>query len=76
MANKDRNVQAATYKGRLRTSGRLNVTYRNGAGRTRTALVLGAGSTSGLKLQVGDQIIDNVALATSRTQTNVYHSRG
>jgi hypothetical protein len=61
-----------------RTSGRRTVIYRDGAGRTRLALVLGAGTTSGLKLAIGSdsgRVVDNVAKAVTSKSTNAYISR-
>jgi hypothetical protein len=60
------------------TSGRRTVIYRDGSGRTRLAMVLGAGSTSGLKLAIGSdsgRIVDNVAKATTSKSTNAYIAR-
>jgi hypothetical protein len=64
-----------------RPSARRTVKYRDVNGKTHDAVVVAPGSSSGLKLAiwgqgsgVGEQrrVIDNVALMTSRTQTNVY----
>jgi hypothetical protein len=57
-----------------------NVTYRGANGRTLSATIIGPGSSSGAKLALRSRIgtgkiVDNVALATSRTQTNVYYNR-
>jgi len=60
------------------TSGRRTVIYRDGAGRTRLALVMGVGTTSGLKLAIGSEsgrIVDNVAKATTSKSTNAYIAR-
>jgi hypothetical protein len=61
------------------STGRRTVQYRSTNGRTYSAMVLAAGTASGLKLSVGSgsgkRIIDNVAKATGLKQTNVYWSR-
>lgn len=62
-------------------SGKRSVKYRNARGGTMDATVLSAGTTSGFKIQITSdpvrRIIDNVALATARNQTNViFHRRG
>jgi hypothetical protein len=56
------------------------VTYRKPTGGTISARVLGPGTASGLKLRLEGVrtlagIVDNVAVATSRTQTGVYLNR-
>lgn len=73
----DKNPFAALKKGRNSTSGYQMVRFIDAQRRTRHARVLGAGSTSGLKLSIepGGRIVDNVPLATSRTSTNCYVSR-
>jgi hypothetical protein len=54
-------------------SGKVNVRYRDAKGTTRQAIVVGPGTTSGLKIRVRFVgIFDNVPLATSPNQTNVY----
>jgi hypothetical protein len=54
------------------------VRYRDAKGTYRNARVLGQGGSSGLKLLIdagpGRRIVDNVALGTADTQTNVYFS--
>lgn len=78
MAIVDVRTPASNRKGKHATSGRMVVLYRGVTGRTTEALVLGAGSTSGLKLQLRyerNRIVDNVAKATTSKQTNVYFSR-
>lgn len=72
----------ASRVGKLNT-GRRSVVYRDASGATMDAVVVAAGSVSGLKLQVGSlrvagvalSVKDNVALATTRTDTNVYFNR-
>jgi hypothetical protein len=71
----------STRKGRRTTGGHYTVIYRKPTGLTVSAVVLGAGTSSGLKLQVsgrgaGNNVIDNVAVATTRAQTGVYFTRG
>jgi hypothetical protein len=52
-----------------------DVLYKATLGQSRTAKVLGAGSTSGLKLRVYGQTIDNVQPATTEKSTNAYYTR-
>lgn len=63
--------------------GARSVFYRDANGKTRAAVVIGEGSTSGVKLKVGSlrnagnasSVKDNVLLATGLKQTNVYFNR-
>ena len=78
MPMKDRRAKATVGKGKHRSSGKMRVTYIDAKGRTREALVLGAGTTSGLKLQITSgkrRIIDNVAKATAMNSVNAYVDR-
>ena len=79
MAHRDVSVTAVNPRKTGRDVGYITVTYRNVAGKTRSARVVSAGSTSGLKLLVGSGpsrlIVDNVPLATGERQTNVYLNR-
>jgi hypothetical protein len=57
--------------------GTMYVAYRNASGDYLDAKVIGAGSTSGLKLRIvmsGGVVIDNVQPQTTRTQTGVYRT--
>jgi len=77
MPHEDKRTASTTDKGKT-NSGYRNVIYRDAKGLTKDAVVLGAGSVSGLKLRINSNqgaVIDNVALATSRTQTGVYFAR-
>lgn len=80
MPSKDERTRTVARSGKHPTSGRINVIYVNGKRGTQRAVVLGPGSTSGLKLRVGQglarRIVDNVPAATSRTSVNCYVSRG
>jgi len=66
-----------------RGSGRRTVVYRNLSGRTFEAIVIGPGSSSGLRLMIpalrmkgpGVYIKDNVAAATTMKQTDRYFDR-
>jgi len=67
-----------TRKGKRATAGRRSVLYRDAKGNTKAARVLSEGTNSGLKLSIGSNncaVVDDVAAATTRTQTNVYYSR-
>lgn len=77
MALVDKNIPAALRKGKNATSGRMAVRYIDSNRRSRMAIVLGPGTTSGLKLAVepGGRIVDNVPLSTTRTSTNSYEVR-
>jgi hypothetical protein len=62
-----------------RGTARRSVSYRDVNGKRHDAVVVAPGSASGLKLAIWGQgnggqrrVIDNVAIATARTQTNVY----
>jgi hypothetical protein len=64
-----------------RGTARRSVSYRDVNGKRHDAVVVAPGSASGLKLAIWGQgsgnggqrrVIDNVAVATARTQTNVY----
>lgn len=66
--------------GRRKTAGYWRVSYKDTNGKIFAATVVGPGSGSGLKLRLpnrifGSKIIDNVAVMTVRTQTNVYFDR-
>lgn len=68
---------AATTKPQS-AAGSRTVVYRDTKGRSFDAVVVGAGSSSGLKIKLtsdNGRIIDNVAKATGLKQTNVYHAR-
>lgn len=79
MPTKDDRTKASGKSGKHSTSGRMRVSYRDARGTTMDALVLGAGSVSGVKIKIMNgnpsRIIDNVAAATGLKQTNVYFSR-
>jgi hypothetical protein len=69
----------ATPKPSKLGGGRKTVAYRNAAGETEEALVVGPGSVSGLELCLVNRrprvYLDNVALATTVKGTNVYFDR-
>lgn len=73
-----RTINVARH-GRRLTSGKYMVQYRDVDGNTHNAVVVDAGSSSGLKLDLPDyqptRVVDNVAAATTLKQTNVYFSR-
>lgn len=79
MPTKDDRGKASGKAGKHATAGRMRVSYRDAKGNTMDALVLGAGSVSGVKIKImsgsPSRIIDNVAAATGLKQTNVYFSR-
>jgi len=79
MPNKDDRVKAGLKAGKNPTAGRMRVSYRDAKGGSFDAVVLGQGSSSGLKLKIlglnPSRTIDNVAAATTMKQTNVYFSR-
>jgi len=81
MPLKDHRTRISTVatKGRLPTSGRYHVEYRDVSGKKLSATVIGPGTSSGLKLNidthVNTRIIDNVPAATSLKSTNAYFSR-
>lgn len=79
MPSKDERTKASLRGGKLATSGRMNVTFIDGSRNTQRALVLGQGTTSGLKLRVGvglaRRIVDNVPKKTAHNSTNCYVSR-
>lgn len=70
---------AASLNAARNRTGTVTVEYVTPSKETLSAVVLGAGTTVGLKLQVtaGNQrpIVDNVLPATSMQQVNVYRSR-
>lgn len=61
------------------TSGHLWCRYRNAVGKTYRAKVLGAGTSSGLKLDVNlgntNTVVDNVPKATTSKTNSAYVSR-
>lgn len=80
MPIKDRRTEFINaVKGRMKTSGKGHVEYRDAKGKTLSCTVLSPGSVSGLKLNVDTypttRIIDNVPAATGLKQTGVYFSR-
>ena len=82
MGMQDIRTIAGVKNGWFSTSGRRRVHYRDINGKTRTGKVIGAGSVSGIKIQIrlggspsNNQILDNVPLMTARNQTNVYMNR-
>jgi hypothetical protein len=77
-------VTAANHMrtGKMRTSGKLTVRFRNVDGNTLNATVLGQSTDAvagKLKLLVSSgparRIVDNVPVATARNQTNVYFNQ-
>jgi hypothetical protein len=77
MPKRDERARSVIDKGK--DQGYRTVRYRNAKGSTQNGTVLGAGTSSGLKLKVGfgpaKIIVDNVPLATSEKQTSAYMSR-
>jgi hypothetical protein len=73
----DHRTIATTLKGKLRTSGRRTVSYTDAAGVAQDALVLGQGTSSGLKLKLTHtkQILDNVPKATAVGSVSCYRAR-
>ena len=73
----DHRAKALVQKGKNKTAGRQTVTYIDAKGRSRDALVLSAGTASGLKLAVGstNAVIDNVPKGTSASSTGCYFAR-
>ena len=74
----NRNAEAALRGDKHQTSGRMTVKYVDAQKRSRSALVLGPGTDSGLRLQLADisrTILDNVPAATGLLDTEVYVSR-
>jgi hypothetical protein len=77
MPHEDKRTISTADKGKT-GAGLRTVTYRDAKGMKKDAVVLGQGTASGLKLRLtSDQnrVVDNVALMTVRTQTNVYIAR-
>lgn len=84
MPHRDDRTKATASAGKHRTSGRLNVTYRNAAGKTFQAVVVGPGTGSGLLLKLrfpanaftaGVTTLDNVPAATTPKTNSAYISR-
>lgn len=74
MALQTARIPTAVGKKLAQGSGRRTVSWRDSRGQRFDAIVMGPGSSSGAKLLIPEKgaILDNVAKATSRTQTNVY----
>lgn len=72
-------VNTVAVKGRMPSSGRLHVSYRDANGKSLAATVIASGSVSGLKLNidthVSTRIIDNVPAQTTLKGTGVYTIR-
>jgi hypothetical protein len=79
MPLRDNRTKAGISNGKHRTAGRLNVSYRDTSGSFMDALVVGQGTSSGLKISIRNggtvRILDNVAKATTIKSTNAYHER-
>jgi hypothetical protein len=84
MPHKDDRVKATASNGKHKTAGRMNVTYRNAVGESFQALVVGPGTSSGLKLMLryqasantpGPTTLDNVPAATTPKSLSAYISR-
>jgi hypothetical protein len=84
MPHVDQRTKAGLKAGKHMTAGRMNVTYRNSVGKSFQALVVGQGTSSGLKLVIrnsasantpGNTIIDNVPMATTPKSLSAYISR-
>ena len=77
MPIKNDRVAAGLRGAQYATGGLRTVVYINSKRESFNAIVLGQGTTSGLKLRVPSlhTTIDNVAVATTRTSVNCYISR-
>lgn len=84
MPLQDLRTKAGTRAGKMNTAGRMRVMYRNAAGKTQDAVVVGQGSSSGLKLVIrvpangitgGNQVLDNVPAATAVKTLSAYTAR-
>lgn len=67
-----------TTKPKNQTAGRRVVVYMDAKGKTYDAIVLGAGTSSGLKLKLAHPhatILDNVAKATNEGSVSCYRAR-
>jgi hypothetical protein len=78
-------TKALAQNGKMKTAGRMTVSYRNAAGKTFDALVVGGGTASGLKLVIrnpasattpGSTVLDNVPVATTVKSLSSYTARG
>jgi hypothetical protein len=65
-----------------RGSGHREVAYRTATGKTFSAIIIGPGSSSGVRLEIHDlrrggqtHILDNVPAATTMKSVNAYFSR-
>jgi len=73
MAYQDGRTRAGVDKGRA--AGKRNVVYVDAKGCTRNAIVLGQGTSSGLKLRLTsheNKVVDNVPAMTNFTTTGCY----
>jgi hypothetical protein len=84
MPHKDDRTKAGTRAGKHLTAGRMNVTYRNSVGKSFQALVVGQGTSSGLKLVLryqasaftpGVTVLDNIPMATTPKTLSAYIAR-
>lgn len=75
MPKQDLRAKAIAQGSQFRTSGALVVAYRDAKGRFFNARVLGAGTSSGLKLKYGNTIVDNVPVMTTVKSVGAYHGR-
>ena len=76
MPKQDLRAKAIATAGKMKTSGRMTVPYRDARGRFFNARVLGAGTSSGLKIEYGGlTVVDNVPVMTTMKSINAYHGR-
>jgi hypothetical protein len=86
MPLQDLRTKATAQNGKMKTAGRMRVMYRNAAGKTQDAVVVGPGTGSGLKIVIrvpatvaagasGNQVLDNVPAATTVKQLSAYTAR-
>lgn len=85
MPLQDLRTKATAQNGKMETAGRMNVIYRNAAGKSFAAVVTGPGTSSGLKLTLrnpaasttpGATVLDNVPVATTPKSVSAYFARG
>lgn len=85
MPLQDLRTKATAQNGKMKTAGRMRVSYRDASGQTMDAVVVGPGTSSGLKLVLrvpasaftaGNQILDNVPVATTVKSLSAYTARG
>jgi len=89
MPLQDLRTKATAQGGKMKTAGRMRVSYRDASGNTQDAVVVGPGTSSGLKIVIrvpstvgtlaaplsGNQVLDNVPAATTVKQLSAYTAR-